>query len=154
MLALCPSWDCGYFLYRLLMHRYSQTSQTEFQCVQWITCRPLWGVLGAKSYMDPAERKQVLLVLVTEQFLDIRHVTEIGTGRLFWDHDVSQHKLIVRLRAKNIDTNKVLQSVAWLWYLVFMLTWVSPVAHRALRRFQSHGLCLSRPGWGNGTSAL
>lgn len=63
---------------------------------------PCGGVLGAKSYMDPAKRQQVLLVLVTEQFLDVLHVTEIGTSRLFRDHDMSQHELIVCLRVKTL----------------------------------------------------
>lgn len=50
--------------------------------------------------MDPAERQQVLVVLETEQFLHVLHVTEIWTSRLFRDHYMSQHELIVRLRAR------------------------------------------------------
>lgn len=53
-----------------------------------------------RPYMDPAQCQQVLLVLEAEQFLHILHVTEIWTGRLFRDHDMSQHKLIVLLKKR------------------------------------------------------
>lgn len=56
--------------------------------------------------MDPAERQQVLVVLETEQFLHILHVTEIWTSRLFWDHYMSQHELIVRLRVRDHHTER------------------------------------------------
>lgn len=56
--------------------------------------------------MDPAKRQQVLLVLETEQFLHVLHVAEIWTSRLFRDHDVSQHELIVRLRARDHHTDR------------------------------------------------
>ena len=56
--------------------------------------------------MDPAQRQQVLLVLEAEQFLHVLHVAEIWTGRLFRDHDVSQHKLILLLRARDIHTDR------------------------------------------------
>lgn len=40
------------------------------------------------------------MVLETEQFLHVLHVTEIWTSRLFWDDYMSQHELIVRLRVR------------------------------------------------------
>lgn len=56
--------------------------------------------------MDPAKGQQVLVVLETEQFLNVLHVTEIWTSRLFRDHYMSQHEFIVSLRARDHHTDR------------------------------------------------
>ena len=66
-----------------------------------------------QAYMDPAKCQQVLLVLETEQFFHVLHVTEIWTCRLFWYHDMSQHELIVSLRARDIQTERRERGCQW-----------------------------------------
>jgi len=70
-------------------------------------------VFNVLSYMDPPQSQQVLLVLETEQLLYILHVAEIRASRLFWDHNVSQHELIVRLRARDIHNGQREERERW-----------------------------------------
>lgn len=72
-------------------------------CLDCVLCA---FCVSVRSYMDPAERQQVLLVLETKQFLHVLHVTEVWTGRLFRDHDVGQHELIVCLRVRDHQSDR------------------------------------------------
>lgn len=111
--------------------------------------------------MDPAQRQQVLLVLEAEQLLHVLHVAEIRTGRLFRDHDVGQRELIVRLSARDNQTDgretqdlRVQRLVLGGFHHGDTRRRFSPVFHRGLHTFLSLGPCWNRPAGGNGTSGL